>query len=186
VAGRPPKPFEVLVSEKKSHRTKAELETRKKAEKALLTGSSLKEWPDVKANPSAHKEFYRLKKLLKKISHDDALYESVINRYCLLMAECQQFEEMKNSLTEEIQELKQLMAAGQIDALIYIEHKGKLQDRIMSCDKKVMEKRKMMLQIEKENVMTIMGALRAIPKKPPKEENEDPMAALLNRKAGGR
>jgi hypothetical protein len=37
----------------------------------------------------------------------------------------------------------------------------------------------MLLQIEKENVMTIMAALRSIPKKPVEETEEDPMARLL-------
>jgi hypothetical protein len=64
--------------------------------------------------------------------------------------------------------------------------KGSLQDRLMACDRKIMDKRKMMLSIEKENLLTIASALRAIPKKPKDETEEDPMAALLNRKAGGK
>lgn len=178
---RPPKPYIQLVTEKKSHRTKKELEQRKKGEEALLTGSSLKEWPDTKANPIAHKEFLRTKKLLKKISKDDALHEAVINRYCLMTAECKEFEELKDSLMQEIDELKEMRAREEIEPLDYIKAKGDIHDRLMACDRKIMDKRKMLLQIEKENLMTIMAALRAIPKKEI-EKPKSPMAAFLKRK----
>lgn len=180
--GRPPKPFAVIASEKKSHRTKAELEAREKGEKALLTGIPLREWPEVKNDPIAHKEFSRVRRLLKKIQHDDALYESVINRYCILLAECKQFENMRATLMFEIQELKQAKDDGEIDFVAYLEHKGQLQDRIMACDKKIMDKRKMLLSIEKENVMTIVGALRAVPKKPNEAQEKSKMAAFLERR----
>jgi len=39
------------------------------------------------------------------------------------------------------------------------------------------KKRKMMLEIDKENVMTISAALRSIPKQPEKKEN--PLLAAL-------
>lgn len=183
--GRPPKSHLQIVTEKKSHRTKAELDTRAKAEKSLLTGSSMREWPDVKANPIAHKEFGRVRKLLKSIDKDDALHEAVINRYCLLLAECDEFDKMKARLINDIEILQDQFSNGLIEFVDFMELKGKLQDRIMACDRKVMEKRKMLLSIEKENIMTIASALRAIPKKPKDEEEDDPMAALL-RKAGGK
>jgi tRNA/tmRNA/rRNA uracil-C5-methylase (TrmA/RlmC/RlmD family) len=180
--GRPPKPFTVITTEKKSHRTKAELETRKQGEKALLTGIKLREWPEVKDGPLAHKEFSRIRKLLGKIGHDDALYEPVINRYCLLISECQEFEVMLTDLQADIKELREMKAAQEIDPLVYLEHRGNLQDRIMTCDKKIMEKRKMLLSIEKENVMTILGALRAVPKTPDKAEEKSKMASFLERR----
>lgn len=183
--GRPPKSHLQLITEKKSHRTKTELETRAQAEKALLTGSSLKEWSDVKANPVAHKEFTRLRKLLKVIQHDDALYESVINRYCLLHAECKEYEELKDRLVDDINDLAEHYSAGEMIITDYITTKGQLQDRLIACDRKIMDKRKMMLSIEKENIMTIASALRAIPKKP-EDKKESPMAEFLKRKAGGR
>lgn len=180
--GRPPKPFAIITAEKKSHRTKAELEAREKGEKALLTGISLREWPEVKNDPVAHKEFSRVRKLLKKIQHDDALYEPVINRYCQLISECKQFEHMRANLGIEIDELKQAKDDGEIDFMTYLEHKGQLQDRIMACDKKIMDKRKMLLSIEKENVMTILAALRAVPKKPEQTQEKSKMAAFLERR----
>ena len=47
----PPKPYAVLAGERKSHRTKAELEQRKEAEESLLSGVKIKETPEVRANP---------------------------------------------------------------------------------------------------------------------------------------
>jgi phage terminase small subunit len=183
--GRPPKSHLQLVAEKKSHRTKAELETREKAEKALMTGSSLQEWPDIKAKAVAHREFNRLKNLLAAIGQDDALHEAVINRYCLLLAECKDFENLKIQFAKDIKELGKRLKSRDLDYLEYIDRKGSLQDRLMACDRKIMDKRKMLLQIEKENLLTIASALRAIPKKPPEEEEDDQMASLLNRKSRG-
>ena len=51
---RPSKPVAVLESEKKSHRTKAELEQREKGEAALLSGKRCFERESVRANPVAH------------------------------------------------------------------------------------------------------------------------------------
>ena len=47
---RPPKPFSVLKSEGRSHRTKSELEQRRKGEEALLTGVPIRERPEVKSS----------------------------------------------------------------------------------------------------------------------------------------
>lgn len=182
--GRPPKPHLVLVDEKKSHRTKAELEERKKGEAALMTGISLREWPDTKKNPIAHKEFNRIKKLLKKISKDDGLHEAVINRYCMLIAECKQAEQIIAEFKKDIDELAERLRESDIDYMTFLSEKGAVQDRMITWDKKIMDKRKMLLQIEKENLMTIMAALRAVPRKEtPKQKSS--MAAFLERKREG-
>ena len=102
----PAKPVSVLEAEGKSHRTKAELEKRKEGEKALATGTQLKERPEVKNNEVAHKEFLRLNKLLKTIEKNDAIYEAVINRYCILHAECHEFEQRRSNFLHSIDELE--------------------------------------------------------------------------------
>jgi hypothetical protein len=185
MAGRPPKSHLQLITEGKSHRTKAELATREKAEKSLLTGTSMREWPDVKASPVAHKEFMRLRKLFKVIDKDDALHEGIINRYCLLLAESKEFDGLKERLVHDIEALTDHYAQGEMDFIDYIGAKGKLQDRLLAMDRKIMDKRAMMLQIEKENLLTIASALRAIPKKPA-DNKASPMADFLKRKAGGK
>lgn len=182
--GRPPKPVAVLKFEKKSHRTKAELEVREKAENQLLTGIQLKAWPEVRESKIANKEFNRLKKLLKIINHNDALHEAVINRYCIMVAECKQAEQTINQLHNDVSELSKIKNDGLIEYIDFINERGKLQDRMIAWDKKLMDKRKMLLQIEKESVMTILGALRAIPKKP-EEKKDSPMAEYLRKKREG-
>ncbi len=169
----------------KRHLTKAEIKQREKAENSLLTGISLKEWPDVKADEIAHKEFVRIKKVLKAINKDDALHEGVINRYCLLHSECKKFEALKSNCNDELQELYEAHRNGEMDFMTYLDKKDRIHNRFLALDKKIMDKRKMMLDIEKENIMTIQSALRSIPKKPPEEEDGDPMSALLSRRGGG-
>lgn len=176
--GRPTKPLALV----QGHRTKAEKEVREKAESKLITGFSLKEWPDVKADELAHKEFLRLKKVLKTIAKDDGLHEGVINRYCLLHSECKGFETLKQECNNELQDLYLAHQNGQIDFVTYLDQKEKIHNRFLTLDKKIMEKRKMMLDIEKENIMTIQSALRSIPKKPDQEKGKSAMAAFLERK----
>jgi hypothetical protein len=181
--GRPSKPLSLV----KGHRTKAEKEIRAKAESALVTGESMKEWEQVKNNPIAHKEFCRVKKLLRTINQDDALHEAVINRKCMLEAECVEFEERKIKFEKSIQELEECWddekllkrEERSISSLDYIKARTTLQGHILACDKAIMTKRKMLLDIEKESIMTIQSALRSIPKKPKEEANDDPMAKLL-------
>ena len=171
----PAKPCSVLEAEGKSHRTKAELEKRREGEAALATGKKLKERSEVQSNPIAHKEFLRLNKLLETIGKNDAIYEAVINRYCLLHAECSDFEKKRESFYHSIEELEtdkeRLLEAGEMSLQAYFKMKNNLQNTIISLDKQVQAKRKMMFDIERENIMTIAAALRSIPKKAEPEEN---------------
>jgi hypothetical protein len=88
---------------------------------------------------------------------------------------------MKERITVEVKELHDMRMANEIEPLEYLDYKEKLQNRVMTCDKKIMEKRKMILDISKENIMTIQSALRSIPKKP-KEKETSKMAAMLEKR----
>ena len=77
------------------------------------------------------------------------------------------------------------MKMKKIDFMTYIDQKGNVQNRIMVADKAIMEKRKMLLQIERENIMTILGALKAVPRKAEKKQ-DSAMAAFFESKAGGK
>ena len=57
-----------------------------------------------------------------------------------------------------------------------------MQKNIVSLDKQIQAKRKMLLDIEKENVMTIASALRSIPKKEDKEA-DNPLLKVLRGEA---
>lgn len=188
----PPKPFVVLVNEKKSHRTKSELKMREEGEKALSTDFKIKERKEVKQNKVAHKEFKRIEKLLKNIGKNDAIYEAVINRYCLLQAECYDLEERREEFYKLIFELKAEMKLT-IDKMDYekdiatykLEYSkaiSKMMSSMLSIDKQIASKRKMLLDIEKENVMTIASALRCIPKKDNKEA-DNPLLKVLRGEA---
>jgi|LSQX01.2.fsa_nt_gb phage terminase small subunit len=179
------KPAKLLALEGKSHKTKAELEHRAKEEEALLTGKTLKAWPEVRGDQVARKEFNRLRQLLKIIEKDDALYEAIINRYCLLHSECFQIEEHIKRLTEEQERLIQSYEDDSIEHEMYFKTQIALGKQKLSWDGKLMEKRRMMLQIEKENVMTILSSLRAIPKKEPEVTGQSAMADYLHRKRSG-
>jgi predicted transcriptional regulator len=54
---------------------------------------------------------------------------------------------------------------------------GKIYGSIIALDKQIQTKRKMLLDIEKENIMTIAAALRSIPKKP--EDKTNPLKEAL-------
>lgn len=188
----PPKPFKVLTTEKKSHRTKAELKMREEGEKSLSTEIELKERKEVKKNKVAHQEFKRIQKLLKKIEKNDAIYEAVINRYCLLQAECTDLEERREEfynlvfeLKEEMKKVTDDMGDGTEKATTVLEYSktiAKIMNSMNAIDKQIQSKRKMLLDIEKENIMTIASALRCIPKKD-ENESDNPLLKVLRGEA---
>lgn len=186
--GRPSKPVAVIQAEGKSHRTKAELEEREKAEKSLLTGKPIAERPEVRNNKAAHKEFLRVRKELQKIKKDDALYTAVINRYCLLYAECQEYEALRDRVMkliettqENFEKAKYPSAKAKSDATIkFVGAIDKLVRQIAAYDSVLMSKRKMMFDIEKENIMTVSSAMRAIPKTPAEKDENALLKALMD------
>lgn len=177
----PPKPVNVIRLEKKSHRTSKELLERERAENSLLTGEILKESREVKENELAHKEFLRIKKLLKKVDKDDDLYGSTINRYCLLLAECTEFQDKREKMYSQLCDLEENKDkfADDEDLSTYYKLQNSMQKNLISLDRQVQAKRKMLLDIEKENIMTIASSLRSIPKK-----QENKKSALLEALGG--
>ena len=171
----PPKPAKLIAIEGKSHRTKKELREREQAEAALLTGKTLKETEEVKNNKIAHKEFLRIRKLLQSIEKNDDLYGSTINRYCLLLAECTEFEEKRETIFSRQKELEE--RKDDMEFSEYINLQNDLVKSMLALDKQVQSKRKMLLDIEKENVMTIAASLRSIPKK---TEKKNPLREALS------
>ena len=60
-----------------------------------------------------------------------------------------------------------------MDKAEYFSLQAKLTAQYLAADKQLSPKRKMMFDIEKENLMTIAGALRTIPKSPEKEDDDN-------------
>ncbi len=202
---RPSKPVAVLESEKKSHRTKAELEQREKGEAALLSGKRCFERESVRANPVAHKEYQRLIKLMRAIGKDDALYAPEYNRYSELFSEEEFYKGEIVALQSELVSLRGLTinaaaAANIISEEIEIgniseeltvtldgllenisklhDQRGKLLKQLSDMDLKVKQKREAMLALEKENCMTVSAALRTVPKEVQKPEEDALLKAL--------
>ena len=148
---------------------------RKQAEQSLLTGEEIKEKPEVKQNKIAHKEFLRIKKLLKNIEKNDDLYGVVINRYCLLYAECFEFEKKREKMFEQLCDLQEkedeLIEHEEMTQKEFYGIENSMQKNLIALDRQVQSKRKMLLEIEKENIMTIASALRSVPKKTEKKKN---------------
>ena len=180
--GRPTKPLALV----KGHRTKAEKKIREEAEKQLLTGTVLKEWDEVKNDPAAHKEFVRIKKLLKSIKQDDDLYGAMINTHCKIKSEeykilndQEKYRQSLDKLEEEFDKSKDMSFSD------YMKLTVSIQKNILGCDKAISEKRKLMLNISKENVMTVQSALRSIPKTTDEKTKKSPMAEFLKQRQGG-
>lgn len=202
---RPSKPVAVLESEKKSHRTKAELEQREKGEAALLSGKRCFERESVRANPVAHKEYQRLIKLMRAIGKDDALYAPEYNRYSELFSEEEFYKgeiaaiqselvslrgltinaaAAANVISEEIEtgnisEELTVTLDGLLDNISKLhDQRGKLLKQLSDMDLKVKQKREAMLALEKENCMTVSAALRTVPKEVQKPEEDALLKAL--------
>lgn len=165
---RPSKATDVLSDENRSHRTKAEMAQRQAAEKSLLTGRTLHERPEVKNNAVAHIEFLRVNALFELIGKNDALYEPVINRYCMLQAECSDFERKREAFACNLDDL---IGDRDMDSDRKYRLEAQMQKSILDVDKQIQNKRKMMFDIEKENCMSISAAMRSIPKAPDAKEN---------------
>lgn len=180
MAGRPPKQLTLV----KGHLTNAQKETREKAEKELVTSYVMKPWVKTRANATAMKQFKKIKKAFSKIGQDDICFESVLNRYCIIFAECEETEETREMIIAGMREMlrhkDELIKAT--DLLTYAQQISELADKAAACDRTLAKKREMMLAIERENIMTVNAKLRAVPKKPVEDE-ADEITKLL---AGGR
>ena len=174
---RPTKPLSLV----EGHRTKAEIKIRSEAEAAMLTGVPMKMTAEVRKNKIAAAEFRRVKKLLAGIGKDDDLYSHVINMHCILVGECAELEVAKQQLDEQLAEL--ISRKGEIDFLDFLDNLKSIHGMTLATDKSIQTKRKMIFDIDKENILTVQSALRSIPKKP-EEKKKSGMAEFLESRAG--
>ena len=162
------------VAARSGHSTKEEIEQREAAEKSLLTGLPLLEQPKVAADKTAHAEFLRVVSILEKIGKNDALYENVINRYCVLRSECEKFEKMRERWEKNLAKLEKDRT---MDPETSYRLQAQMQKSILDTDNRVQAKRKAMFDIEKECAMTVSSALRSIPKSAAAPKN--PLEGLI-------
>jgi hypothetical protein len=152
------------------------MKAREEGEKALMTGFILKERREVINNEIAHAEFVRLNEILNGIGKNDAIYEAVINRYCMITAECVDMEQKRERMYEAAvtieNKLAELGTDADMDDIKEVTNSlSDLYKTMINIDKQIDLKRKMLLSIEKENILTIAAALRSIPKTPDTTEN---------------
>lgn len=164
---RPSKSTAVLKSEKKSHRTKSEMKQREAAEQSALTGLPLRECSEVESDPIAHAEFVRVHELLSAVGKNDALFESVINDYCIYKSDILRYTEYRKNIQDDLDALR----GDDLDSETRYNLKIKMRHEIMDCDKQIQTFQKKRFDIEKENGMTIASSMRSIPKQAEKKEN---------------
>jgi hypothetical protein len=175
----PAKPANVLRFENKAHKSNEELNAREAAENALLTGKRMKVRPEVKADPIAYKEYKRIAGLLKIIQKDDALYEGAVNRLAQLYSEILNAEAQRAKLDEAMSMLLIEYKEKRIDYDKYFKLLDTLEKKFTNLDIAIMAKRKMLLDLEKESILTVAAALRTIPKTV-KKKIEDPNSDLFD------
>ena len=157
----PRKPVQLM----KKHMDKETKEYRAEAEESLLSGECWREYPEVKNNATAHRFFKRVTELYSRIEKNDALTEPIINRYCMIQAECYDFEHKREVFSDN---LDALISNDEMETETKFSLEAKMQQSILNVDKQLMAKRNMLLNIEKETLMTLKAQLSSIPKK--KEE----------------
>ena len=158
----PRKPVQLM----KKHMDKETKEYRAEAEESLLSGECWREYPEVKNNATAHRFFKRVTELYSRIEKNDALTEPIINRYCMIQAECYDFEAKREQFSAN---LESLIDNDDLEAREKYGLEAEMQHSILEIDKQLMTKRKMLLDIERETLMTLKAQLASIPK-PQKEE----------------
>ncbi len=154
--------------------TKGEEQRRRRAEKAALSGIAIREWPEVKADEEAHKEFRRVKKLLAAVGKDDAMYEAVINDYCAYKGDIERYRRYREDIQKDLDDF---INEDGVDPSDRYKIKVKMRDEIFACDNQISKLQKKRFDIEKETGFTVASALRSIPKK--REKAENPLLKVL-------
>ncbi|WP_153731556.1 P27 family phage terminase small subunit [Sporosarcina obsidiansis] len=168
MAGRPSKPVQLIkLEENKDRLTKAELEHREQMENKLKTSTTFREEAATKADPVAHKEFLRLRKLYKEIEFIEGLDQATINRYCQLKGQEDFLQQLYNQVKEAIDKAKQLSKK--------LSYYDELKD-IITKQNQVRDK---MLKLEDRLFLNPVARMRSIPKKPNEEKKDSPMAKFL-------
>lgn len=159
-----------VISMTTGHRTKAEKEFRKEAEKSLYTGVDFKESDQVAADKIAHREFLRLKKMFAKIPFIDGLDEQVINRYCLEVSALSGFQDSVATLDKMFDESET------------VEQRIEIKNMILKTLSAMMKSKELLLKYEDRLFLNPAGRVKSIPKAPPAKEKPSGMAAYLAKK----
>ena len=139
------KPLELV----KGHRTKAEKEARAKGEAALKTDLRFKPSEAVKKNTAAYRYYKRIAEMFADIKMDDAFFENVLNRYCLLLVDYDGAVEAREETQKTLYEL--LEKKPEMDFASFLNAYKNISEMLLSQDRALAKKRDQLLAIEKEN-----------------------------------
>jgi FAD/FMN-containing dehydrogenase len=171
-----------LIDNSRARKTKAEIAARAAWEKSLSTDEHMRMPRSVKANKEAAEHWKRLLKILGSVGMNEAFYENVLGRYCLLLAEHDQLAEERTKRQAAVDEL--YARKDEMEAKDFFELLQSLAAMVDATDRKIVKKRDQLLAIEKENLLTVQGKLRAIPKKP-EEKKPSGIEAFRQARGGG-
>lgn len=156
VTGRPAKTASIIKMEGKSHRTKAELATREKAEAAALSGYPIAESNEVASDKIAHAAFRQVIATLSLMGKNDEAHGESIRRYCVVKS-------LLADTMVQMNKLKALRTDG---------YDHDLEKAIDQKESRAANYRKELLELERETGLTLASSLRLVPKQPDKNENE--------------
>lgn len=179
MAGRPPKHLSVV----DGHLSNEDKKARAEGEKNLTAKSKMKKSADVRKNKAASGHFNRLTKLYGEIGLCDALCENTINRYCLLLARLSEVGDLSTMAEESITELRE--RRDEMEATDYFATLTKMTQNITALERAAAKVRDQLLAIERENLLTIQGKLRAVPKKAEKPKAKGGIASYREKYGGG-
>lgn len=152
-----------LIDNSIAKKTKAEIAARAQGEKALTTSEKMEPPKGAAKNKAAHAYWKRIVEILATVGMDEAFYERTLWRYCVLLAEHDQLAEEREKRAGDIEKLRE--REGEMEAEAYYGMLTALGKALDSTDRQIAKKRDQLLAIEKENLMTVQGKLRAVPKK---------------------
>lgn len=170
------------IDNSRARKTKAEIAARAAGEKALTTDKKMHMPQSVKADKAAAAHWRRLSKILGSVGIDEAFYENVLGRYCILLAEHDQLASERALRIAAVDEIRQ--RKDEMEFSEYIERLQTLSGMVDVTDRKIAKKRDQLLAIEKENLLTVQGKLRAIPKRP-EEKKPSGIEAFRQARGGG-
>lgn len=165
---RPSKPTALILQEGKSRYSKATIKFRQEGEKAMMTGGTIHESAQVKADHTAHIEYLRLKRLFTDKDYVDALDQSVINRYCLEVAGLARMQAMLDKLNTDLLQTEAMEA------------RLKIYEMINRTNAAMHRSKEMLLKFEDRLFLNPATRIRAVPKTPAQDEADlSPMGRLL-------
>ena len=176
--GRPPKHLALVTT----RMTKADRDVRSKGEAALKARQQIKKSPEVKNDKVASRYFNRLISLYKEIDMVDALCENTINRYCVMLSRLAGADALCASFAVAMDELNE--RKSEMEYTDYLAQLSVLTQSILGSERMAAKLRDQLLSIERESLLTLLGKLRAVPKKQVKPYETGGLAAYREKYGG--